>query len=348
MRSAAPVPLTRQSEARPILQELREIGAPTGRLLAAAKLPTSFEEPGDGFVPARSMLRFVGLAARSQGIPDLCWRGVQRARPDQLGGWGYAVARCWTLRGAILTFCDHYARDVPFVELGLEVDDEQAWFWRRRPRQVTGWSGNDDAAQFMLGAMIRVVRTAAGSRWVPAHIRTESSATSWVSAVPELAQCRIDFGSPVMALAVPRDLLDRSTRGTGFDGLQTPHSPELPSAEETLAGSLQQAIASLLPVGHLSIELAAEITQLSPRTLRRRLAEEGTSWRQVIEHARLEACGRLFRDPERSLAEIATELGYANQANLTRSFRRWTGESPSAYRRRMLVCGLTSWPSGTS
>jgi AraC-like DNA-binding protein len=105
-------------------------------------------------------------------------------------------------------------------------------------------------------------------------------------------------------------------------------------ADETLAGSLKQALSALLPAVHPSIELAAEIAGLSPRTLRRRLADEGTSWRRIVDDARLEACDRLLRDPGRSLGEIAAELGYSDQANMSRAFRRWTGECPSAYRRR--------------
>jgi len=76
---------------------------------------------------------------------------------------------------------------------------------------------------------------------------------------------------------------------------------------------------------------------MSPRTLRRRLAEEGTSFRGVLERIRFEAAEERLREPTLSLAEIAAELGYADQANFARAFRGWTGESPSAYRRRRLA-----------
>ena len=103
----------------------------------------------------------------------------------------------------------------------------------------------------------------------------------------------------------------------------------------TLADSLQQAFASLLPAVHPSIEVAAEMAELGPRTLRRRLAQEGPSWRAVVDRARVEACLRLLRDPERPLSQVAAALGYSDQAHLTRAFRRWMGECPSAYRRRL-------------
>jgi AraC-like DNA-binding protein len=348
MHRSTPVPLIRQSEARPVLDVLRGIGAPIRSLIAQAELPASFQDPSDGFIPARSMLRFIGLSAQGQDIPDLCWRAVHRARPDQLGSWGCAVARCSTLRSAILEFCNRYARDVPFVELGLEVGEGHAWFWRRRPAQVAGWEGDHDAEQFMMSAMIRVVRSAACPRWVPSHVRLESSTATWIFGVPELANCRIDFGSPVMAVAVPYDLLDQRVLRANAIGPGAGEDSNLSAAEESLAGSLQQAVAALLPAVRPSIELAGEITGLSPRTLRRRLAGEGTGWRRVVDRARLDACVRLLRDPQRSLGTIAAELGYSDQANMTRAFRRWTGESPSAYRWRMLVSGLTSPSSGTS
>ena len=102
---------------------------------------------------------------------------------------------------------------------------------------------------------------------------------------------------------------------------------------DTLAGSLQQAIEPLLPYRRpsleLAAELAAELAETSPRTLERRLAEERTGWRQVLDRARFEACVRMLRDADLRLAEIATELGFSDQAHLTRAFRRWTGESPN-------------------
>jgi AraC-like DNA-binding protein len=309
-------------------------GASTGELLRQAGLPESLAEGGDGFVPFRSLLRFIGLSARSQGIPDLCWRGVHQARSDQLGGWGRAVAHCSTVRSAIRTFCERFPEDIPFVDLGLAIGDERAWFWRRRPEQVVGWLGDEEGQQFALSAMIRVARTAAGPHWVPDKVQLESATAAWVSDIPELAECRIDLGSSMVAIEVPYDLLDQSTAWASADGLEAAGAPKPLAAEETLAGSLQQAFASLLPAVHPSIEVAAEIAEISPRTLRRRLAEEGTTWRKVVDRTRLEACERLLRNPDLTLGEISGRLRYSGQAHLTRAFQRWMGESPSAYRRR--------------
>jgi AraC-like DNA-binding protein len=331
MRRPSAIPLMRQSDALPALEVLGELGAPIGKLLLQSELPESFQEGGDGFIPFRSMLSFVGHSARSQDIPDLCWRGVLQTEADKLGGWGEAVARCRTLRRAILTFCERFAEDAPMMELGLDIDDETVWFYRRRPAQVIGWLGDEQGQQFALASMIRVVRSAAGADWLPSRFLLESATAAWAADVPGLAQCQIELRCPLVAIAVPYDLLDRSTRwpnGLGCDAL------ELTAAEETLAGSLTQAISGLLPAIPPSLEVAAEIAGLSPRMLRRQLAEEQTCWRKVLDEARLDACRRMLRDPERPLAEVAANLRYSDQAHMNRAFRRWTGECPSDYRRR--------------
>ena len=87
----------------------------------------------------------------------------------------------------------------------------------------------------------------------------------------------------------------------------------------------------------MSLELAAEIAETSPRTLRRRLREEGTSFHGILDRIRFEAAEERLREPTLSLAEVSADLGYADQASFTRAFRRWTGEPPAAYRRRRLL-----------
>jgi AraC-like DNA-binding protein len=333
-RKTTPIPLIRQIEASAVVDLLHEAGAPVDRLLHEAALPAGIEAGGDGYVAARTMLQFVGHAADSQGIPDLCWRAASRAPIQRLGGWGAQVARCTTLRGAIESFCSLYARDNSLVRLGLELGDSHASLWRTRPAEVASWPGGSQGEQFMLASMIRVIRLAAGPGWMPQRISLESIGSTWIDHVPELADCRLERGAPVLAIAVPHELLDRNLASPipelGDDELL----PKRLAPSESFAGSLRQAIAPLLPDFCPSLEMAADLAQTSPRTLRRRLAEESTSWREVLDAARFEACDAMLRNRDLSIAEISGELGYSDQAHLTRAFRRWAGETPVAYRRR--------------
>lgn len=87
--------------------------------------------------------------------------------------------------------------------------------------------------------------------------------------------------------------------------------------------------------GPLSFNQVAVTLRMSPRTLKRRLAESGVRFSDLIEKARRERALLLLRSPELSLDEIADKLGYSTLSNFTRAFRRWTGLTPSVYRRRV-------------
>ncbi|MFN3586802.1 MAG: helix-turn-helix transcriptional regulator, partial [Moraxellaceae bacterium] len=80
--------------------------------------------------------------------------------------------------------------------------------------------------------------------------------------------------------------------------------------------------------GYPGPDVIAASLHLSPRTLRRRLGEEGCNYQSLLEAARrYDSCALLAR-PELEIRTISTWLGYADPANFTRAFRGWTGMTP--------------------
>jgi AraC-like DNA-binding protein len=79
-------------------------------------------------------------------------------------------------------------------------------------------------------------------------------------------------------------------------------------------------------------EIAAEMLWTSPRTLRRRLAEDGTSWHTVVSDLKFARTVARLQEGRSSVREIAEELGYSDAAHFTRFFRNRAGVPPSAYR----------------
>ncbi|EED34607.1 transcriptional regulator, AraC family [Luminiphilus syltensis NOR5-1B] len=76
----------------------------------------------------------------------------------------------------------------------------------------------------------------------------------------------------------------------------------------------------------------ADRLRMSPRTLRRRLADEGHTFRDAKRQAREQRAKYLLVNSNFSLSEIAFELGYSELSAFSRAFRAWTGEAPQAYR----------------
>lgn len=71
---------------------------------------------------------------------------------------------------------------------------------------------------------------------------------------------------------------------------------------------------------------------MSTRTLARRLADAGTSFSALVEAERRERALRLLADPRLTSAQVAVLLGYAEPAPFHRAFRRWTGQTTTAWR----------------
>lgn len=82
-----------------------------------------------------------------------------------------------------------------------------------------------------------------------------------------------------------------------------------------------------------SLEELAREMHLSPRTLKRRLSADGSSYRMLLDESRRARAETMLRQEGPSIEEVAALLGYSDAANFTRAFRRWTGATPAAYRR---------------
>ncbi|MBY4569272.1 hypothetical protein ACN95_04435 [Gordonia sihwensis] len=86
------------------------------------------------------------------------------------------------------------------------------------------------------------------------------------------------------------------------------------------------------PVQSLT-RMAGEL-HVDRRTLQRRLAREGTTFRALLEESRRIRAAEALTDTDRPVAEIAAGLGYAETAAFTRAFTRWYGVTPTRYRAR--------------
>lgn len=84
---------------------------------------------------------------------------------------------------------------------------------------------------------------------------------------------------------------------------------------------------------YLSIENVADLLHMSDRTLKRQLAAEGTSFSTLVDEVRYRHATSLLSRTDYSLEQIADELGYSDVANFSRAFKRWSGRSPSNWRK---------------
>lgn len=82
----------------------------------------------------------------------------------------------------------------------------------------------------------------------------------------------------------------------------------------------------------LSLDQLAYTLSMSPRTLRRRLEKEGTSYKELVSEFQKKRVIKLLETTTLSIEQIAAEIGYSDVPNLYRAFKRWTGKNPGSYR----------------
>jgi len=101
-----------------------------------------------------------------------------------------------------------------------------------------------------------------------------------------------------------------------------------------LVARVEQLLAAAGDAG-LTLDAAAQALHVSRRTLNRRLAESGTSYRRLHERHLRDAAERLLADPSLAIAEVAWRLGYEDPSNFGRACRRWFSASPLEVRTRL-------------
>jgi AraC-like DNA-binding protein len=110
----------------------------------------------------------------------------------------------------------------------------------------------------------------------------------------------------------------------------------LPDAEPTEVSQLVRQRLREASAGHLpAIGAVAAALAMSPRTLQRRLAHDRTSYRELVSEVREDLAREYLTESRLSISEIAFVLGFSDVSTFHRAFKRWTRQTPRAYRHRV-------------
>lgn len=91
-----------------------------------------------------------------------------------------------------------------------------------------------------------------------------------------------------------------------------------------------------------SLEDVAELLQVSSRTLRRNLKKQGTSYVEIVEDLRRETAISKLLNSNQSITDIAISLDFYDTSSFSKAFKRWTGQSPRAFRAAISECSSTA------
>jgi len=194
-------------------------------------------------------------------------------------------------------------------------------------------------AEFLMAGLVRLARTFHGPGVLPRQARFEHGRPKDAREYTRVFGDGHRFRQAATSIAFDRDVADRPQMHRHpelYDLLREEAQRRLDqlSTEGRSVASLRRILGALPPSRIPAMATAARRLGMSERSLRRRLATEGTSYREVVRIALETTAGRMLRDPGRSIKETASALGFADSAAFHRAFKRWTGVTPLEYRRR--------------
>lgn len=190
---------------------------------------------------------------------------------------------------------------------------------------------------FRLFALLSGARIVTQRELVPLEAHFPYPAPSDASAHRRLFRCplRFDQKAPLVVLRgsdldLPIATADETLLGY-LDRLAEQARQEL-SRDDTTADGVRRVLWQEMAAGQPAIGTVAARLGLSGRSLQRRLAEEGTSFKEVLDSFRRGVARRLLSERDVAVYEVAYLLGYSDPSAFHRAFRRWHGDSPRRFR----------------
>jgi AraC-like DNA-binding protein len=287
----------------------------------------------EALMPMRTGYRFIELAARQERLQDIGVIVGQRASSFDLGVYGATLRQTATvleyLRVGVRLIGEHSSG----TRMWLSSADTSI----RVNQYVVGHPGLGRciADLYTLALTINMLRRFIGPGWYPGEVRLLAGDERLLGDGGAFGGAELIVGQRYTSFTVPRALvqlpvaLQSAGSATGNGNAATTARP-MPTNFRT---SVEELILGLLGDGYPGIGATAEAAGMSSRTMQRRLAEAGVTYKELVSASRLRLARAWLAESDLPVHEIAARLGYSEASNFTRAFRRETGLSPAAYRR---------------
>jgi AraC-like DNA-binding protein len=315
---------------------VEELGGDAGQLLRRAGIRRHDIGNYDVFVSLAGVVEALEGAAETTRTPDFGRRLARRQGIEILGPVGVAARTAATVGDAMAIFSTFMAAYSPAVSVSTERVPGRA------DRTFVEWQillprvgPHPQGVELSLGVILNVLRFLLGASYVPLSVHLPHDALTPAATYQEYFGCRPRFGEPAAGFTLrttdlgrplSQDALAHRALVDYLTGLIGPRGSDTSQAVRVI-------VRRLLPTGAAKLEVVAAQFNLHPKTLQRRLAEEGTTFFGLVDEVRRDTAEHYLRDTDIDLSHLTRELGYTEQSVLTRSCKRWFGTGPLAHRR---------------
>lgn len=266
------------------------------------------------------------LAGHALQDPCLGLTAVARHRVGDLDLYDYLFSTAGTVREALEASGGFFHLVSTNCSLVPQPQSNGEITYGYRHALAGGW-GEELWTQFSIAGFCARISAAVGQPVTPAHVVfAQPPPCSHRPFIETFGTHRIDFGAPAASFTLrPQDLdLPMPGADPALAAILRRYASTLPRPQPMdWLGRFRQVLAETIGEGSISVNALARRLAVSTRTLQRRLAEYGTTWRAELETARQHRAQQAVAAGPPNPARLARQLGYADPRSVRRALRRW-------------------------
>jgi AraC-like DNA-binding protein len=326
---------------RALIEACARLGLDTGLILQSAQLSADTLQDPDQRISIEQVESLWRKAYELSGDPDLALHAIEVLPFGAYRVIDFLGTSAPTIGTAVAKVSDYFPLINALVRLPCVVGEREVTVGidaPLRPSIVTR-----PYAEYTLAAVFLRTRIATGQRYPLVRVAFSHPSPADIREHERIFECPVVFGAVACQLVIAREVWDTPRIDSNpalFSVLDT-HArmllDRLPSSPTDIVGRVRETIEAELRGGNPCLESIAARLAMSPRTLQRRLSEHDVVFNELVDDLRFRAAKSYLAQRDVAAAEVAYLLGFAEQSSFNRAFRRWSGMTPSQYRRRIAV-----------
>lgn len=306
-----------------------------GRILRSLGLERRVLDDPHGFIPSADFARILEAAARDTGDEHFGLHFGEHFHPKDIGALVYVVLNSPTFGVGFENVARYLRVHNEAAEVAFVPGASRSYLRHVLHLPSVSHRQHDE---YSLAVAVGTIRLMAGAEWAPVEVQFQHRAPARTVELVRVLGAPVSFGLTTNALVIEPELAAWAVPAADarlypiLKDLLERILDEMPPADGLLT-SVRRAIAESMRHGEPTLAQVARRIAVGARTLQRRLEEHGVTFTGLVDDTRRQFALRYLRDRKNTLTDVAYLLGYSEVSAFNRAFRRWTGSTPTDYRR---------------
>jgi len=323
-----------------VVDALAAEGVPVADALRRTSLSPSDLRSPTTQVSVNQVIESYRNAVRLSRNPHFAFEAGLKTHVSSYGMYGLAILSCTNFRETMHFAVKYHQLATPVVKLQFREEASRAdWTIDPLPHPAIDARLYRFIVETQFGILVSLHRDIMGSAFYPSSLEVTFAAPESEEQYWRAVACPVSFRQPRNCFLFDADWLN----GAPQFGNEIAYASVVAICDDLhdrlqsrigVAGKVRSYLLATLG-RRISLDHIATHLGVPVRTLRRKLREEETSFRDLFDQSRAEVAIKYLRDTEMTVDDIAHALGFSETANFRHAFRRWNHASPQEVRRTL-------------